>query len=194
MTSQRFAVKRVVVRDYTPCFAATHIFIDLEAEDGNVSEGSHHLAINRSADTLSAVFEQKQAMLMGELRKLRCITWSTAHMNKDDSCRPRRDQASNRFGIETKGIVNLSENRDRTQVHDCCYDRDPQIGRNDNLLPGSHSQGGERCVESRGTASNGEGVPDAQKGTELTLECIHLALQIHAVVPVERTAAAHPQY
>jgi hypothetical protein len=48
-------------------------------------------------------------------------------------------------------------------------------------------------VESRGTASDGEGVPDAQKGTELTLECIHLALRIHAVVPVERTAAAYPQ-
>src|SRR5580700_3069931 len=140
MAGNRSLVEPFVVGSNSSSFTRTHVLIDLETEDGNVSEAPNLLAINRTAYALSAVLEQKNSMLPRHTQKRGCISRSPAHMHCNDSRCARSNLASNIGRVKAKGLINIGKHGNCAMVDHSSNHRDPHKCRNNNFLPGANFQ------------------------------------------------------
>ena len=118
------------------------VFPRIEAEACQISQGSHISALELCTVGLGAIFHHKQSVTVGNLANACVIKRLAIEMDPDDPLRLIRDLRFQHRRIDLPGIrCAVRKYRCRTGVADAPRRSNISVGRYDDLISRSHTQG-----------------------------------------------------
>ena len=163
--------RRISGRDETPVAERAEI---LAREERKAAGSSHRSCLPASIhrpDRLTRIFDDRHASLAGNREERIHVGTQSIKMHRNDrSCARRQGGADGRGGEIVCFGVDIHEPRGRAQPRDTSRRREKRVGTGDDLVARADAERHHRHKERVGSRRDADGVGDAKRIGQLTLE------------------------
>ena len=158
----------------------------LEGEAAAVTEGADELALIGSADSLCAVFDDLQVVLLGKCHDSIHVAGNTTHMDSNDSLGGGSDLLFHIGGIHGQGLIDFADYGDSLCGNNGSAGGKEGVAGDENFITRADAAGDQRRDQRAGAGAGGQAVGRTHLGFEFLFESLDLGRGFGGAVVTEQ--------